>query len=594
MERFSSDLRWILLNKLVDFPYLDRVYQFFLLLFSLIAIYLIIYAFLPAKFLPKKSIYPNKIIQSDIFYTLIISALIISGRWPGLLIGYQNPDETLLLTGATKLLQDPIFWRSVDTTTSGPLNVYPLMIPSLFGFRLEYASARVIGLGLMIVSVTCLYYSLRCIYSETTARLATFVVAITIALMRHPNFIHYTSEHLPIALLSIAILCCCQIYVCQTPHRQNYLIFSLGFILGMSPFSKYQSIPIAFSIFIVSLHIIWVKSTSTNQFFRQIFILIAGTLSFPIFVFLYLAFFGLIDVFWKSSIQTNLLFYMKEVSKLRNYSSDWSAKISIFLYMLKTSSETYIIFALTGITVLLTSVIFLVKKSLRNPLIKSANTSLFIYYSLLLLIASTYSVVKPGNPFLHYMLFLIIPCGFTLGVFIGEMENQLSIFSNQIKKWFMTIILTIIIIVCLRDVFNSRGNQFISKRKYFLDNYIDPVAQFIVNHSQMDESIAVWGLVRETNLYVQTGLYPATRDIDNLWQIVSHPLQEFYLERYKNDLLKSQPNLFVDTIPEESTYIMKKSHDHFPLIANFIKEHYELVKEIDGFRIYARTEKNKL
>jgi hypothetical protein len=256
---------------------------------------------------------------------------------------------------------------------------------------------------------------------------------------------------------------------------------------------------------------------------------------------------GLIDVFWKSSIQTNLLFYMKEVSKLRNYSSDWSAKISIFLYMLKISSETYIIFALTGITVLLTSVIFLIKKSLINPLKKSSNTSLFIYYSILVLIASIYSVVKPGNPFLHYMLFLIIPCGFTLGVFIGEMENQLSIFSHQIKKWLMTIILTVIIIICLRDVFDSRGNQFISKRKYFLDNYIDPVAQFIVNHSQMGESIAAWGDY-PSNIYVQTGLDPVPRDIDNFWQIVPHPLQEYYLERYKNDLLKYQPIFFVDKI----------------------------------------------
>lgn len=590
MERFSADLRWILLNKLVDFPHLDRVYQFFLLLFSFIAIYLIIYPFLPAKFLPQKSIYLINIIQSDIFYTLIISALIISGRWPGLLIGYQNPDETFLLTGATKLLQDPIFWRSVDTTTSGPLNVYPLMIPSLFGFRLEYASARVIGLGLMIVSVTCLYYSLRCIYSETTARLATFVVAITIALMRFAQYIHYSSEHMPIALLSIAILFCCQIYICQTPQRQNYLIFSLGFVLGMSPFSKYQSIPIAFSIFIVSLHIIWVKSTSINQFFRHIFILIAGSLSFPIFIFLYLIFFDLIDDFWKMSIQTNLLFYVQEASKLKNYSSDWSSKIAIFSQILKTSSETYIIFSLTGITVLLTSIIFFFKKSLINPFIKSANTSLFIYYSLLFLIASTYSVVKPGNPFLHYLLFLIIPCGFSLGVFIGEIENQLSIFTKRRKKWFMTIIFAIIIILCLRDVFDSRGNRFISKRKEFLENYINPPAQFIVNHSQIGESIAVWGDY-PSNVYIQTGLTPALRDIDNIWQIVSHPLQEFYLERYKNDLLKSQPSFFVDTMPEKSTDILKKSHDHFPLIADFIEKNYELLEEINGFRIYVRSEK---
>src|SRR5215207_2009845 len=52
---------------------------------------------------------------------LVIFLFLLAWRWPFLLVaGEFNPDESQLIAGAITLAHDPVFWRSVDGTTSGP------------------------------------------------------------------------------------------------------------------------------------------------------------------------------------------------------------------------------------------------------------------------------------------------------------------------------------------------------------------------------------------------------------------------------------------------------------------------------------------
>ena len=65
---------------------------------------------------------------------LLEDLFLLAWRWPFLLQASEyNPDESQLLAGALTLTRDPVFWRSVDGTTSGPLNFYlhPHRLPGL-------------------------------------------------------------------------------------------------------------------------------------------------------------------------------------------------------------------------------------------------------------------------------------------------------------------------------------------------------------------------------------------------------------------------------------------------------------------------------
>lgn len=64
-------------------------------------------------------------------FVVAIAFCLLAFRWPGWLFHNEfNPDESQFISEALTLRHDPLFWRSVDGTTHGPLDVYPA---SIFG-----------------------------------------------------------------------------------------------------------------------------------------------------------------------------------------------------------------------------------------------------------------------------------------------------------------------------------------------------------------------------------------------------------------------------------------------------------------------------
>ena len=65
----------------------------------------------------------------------LMALAVLIFRWPVLFVPMElNPDETQMASQAMKYLLDFVPWRSVDGTTSGPLNSWLLAIPACFGF----------------------------------------------------------------------------------------------------------------------------------------------------------------------------------------------------------------------------------------------------------------------------------------------------------------------------------------------------------------------------------------------------------------------------------------------------------------------------
>jgi hypothetical protein len=76
-------------------------------------------------------------------YLLTGVVLLVFMRLPVIVFNRElNQDESQMLSHAVTLFQNPVYWRSVDGTTIGPLDNYLLVIPKLFGFQLDYSAAR--------------------------------------------------------------------------------------------------------------------------------------------------------------------------------------------------------------------------------------------------------------------------------------------------------------------------------------------------------------------------------------------------------------------------------------------------------------------
>src|SRR5882724_7824274 len=61
--------------------------------------------------------------KKDWGFALLLLVCLLAWRWPPLLYNQElNPDEAQLIAGAVTLAHDPVFWRSVDGGTAGPLD----------------------------------------------------------------------------------------------------------------------------------------------------------------------------------------------------------------------------------------------------------------------------------------------------------------------------------------------------------------------------------------------------------------------------------------------------------------------------------------
>ena len=98
---------------------------------------------------------PNLIWALGLFTFLILS------RWPRLFYPQSYLiDEDQFLVASWTLARDPLFFRSVETASSGPLNIYPLLLAYLWSPQPDLFSARLVGLILIGVTVGVFYFSL--------------------------------------------------------------------------------------------------------------------------------------------------------------------------------------------------------------------------------------------------------------------------------------------------------------------------------------------------------------------------------------------------------------------------------------------------
>ena len=141
----------------------------------------------------------KKWMRHDLLFVMAVCAVIFSCRWPFLMFPeFMQSDETAFIQCGLTLWHDPIsFWRCTSAGSSGPVNIYPLLIPKLFGFPFGYAEARVVGLLLVAGAISCLYFTARKLMDRTLARLTALPVLTFFAFTVHFDFTHYSGERVP-------------------------------------------------------------------------------------------------------------------------------------------------------------------------------------------------------------------------------------------------------------------------------------------------------------------------------------------------------------------------------------------------------------
>ncbi len=497
---------------------------------------------------------------SDFTFIGIIIGILTALRFPVLLYNKEiNVDESQMITQAMTLWKDPVFWQSVDGTTSGPLNSYVLLLGKLLTGHFDYTSGRLVGLILIILTLVTLYKALQAFFDTQSARFSLILTLLFYAYNQTPDFIHYSSEILSVLLLSISLWLLSFI---RNGSENRYVAITLGMVLALTPWAKIQTLPVAF---ILGAYGIYLYSQRSD--FRGILSLFSGGVLLSILALGSLAYYQVLDDFFLYYIKGNLV-YGHEVSLYK--------KIFSFVAMLLKVVPFRELFFISGLLVCFSFRSYL---TLRKP---------FILFLVAWGLTTAYVIIKPGMFFHHYLLYFIPFLTFINTYSIQQIRKVYARQTFQYAYVFSLLVLG----SSVWKMALTRNTEEVAKAELAYDLPENKVITAVHQYSSPGEGLAIWGWW--TGGYVMAQMPQAVAENHSVRCTTDSPLMEDYQKRYLENLQTNQPVVFLDAVGSKYNFPFVHTsalHETVPMIREYIRSQYQFISKIDGVRIYIRKDR---
>jgi hypothetical protein len=528
--------------------------------------------------------------QNPVLFSVAMLGVLLAFRWPMLFDNrqYPDPDESQFIAGALTLRQDPVFWRSVDGTTHGPLVQWPLLVASLVRGSLDFTTARTVSTLLIWIELVSAWLIFRHLYTASLAGLLVLPLLAVHAFTQAWSFVAYCSEHVPDALLATAC------WLLLTGLRQsgtgppNFVrLFSAGVLLGAVPFAKLQSAPIAAGALVAG---IWLVSFNDRpKWWAALRALVSGTVTIPVIIIGMVLIFGAWPDFFRSYVLDNIRYVGRS-----NFPPDRSFTLldtPRMLIELGTSTGGFNSFFLgmvgLGAFGLLTFRWF---SSWHRRCVVFATAILFL---------AIFAAMVPGRPYLHYLQLLLFPTGLFGGVVAGAVLRDV-ISANITRPVLARVLRSVALAAFLVCVLLPQVWWRAHEAQPFIGRFsatkgalaLSEVSQEILRHAKPGERLGMWGWMPV--FWAETGLIQATRDGNDARQIESHAERDYYRARFLRDLVRSQPPVFIDAVgPGNFVYEdrAQDAHETFPELRDHIAGNYHLVRDVEGSRVYVRNDR---
>jgi hypothetical protein len=496
-----------------------------------------------------------RVSRAGFFGFLLLTALtVIALRLPGVYHPLPlNPDESQMLAQAMRFTVDPVPWRGVDSTSSGPLNSYVLMLSYLFGSAPSYVSGRLVGLALLLGTIFATVATIAQWAGHWPARVVIVPLCALLAFESHHNFVHYTSEHLPILLLSGGVLL-------AIGRPSMWRGVACGLLFGLAPFAKLQATPIAIALLGVAI-VGWLRKGPR----RPAVALLVGAASIPTFTLGLLVATGALRDFWLSYVMFGAHF-------TRGMLSPWQ------LVHLAYVDRTFFAWLASSALLLAIGILHALLRRRSAVLRDRAAVLAWLVY----MVVCLFVVMWPGRRYPHYLLLLVHPVTLGLGLVAGwtlvdRSEERGDVRTQHWACAAAGAAAALIVTALLLE----RVRPFVGSAARFQGEPDSEAARIL--SSLPARTLSVWGWMPE--YYVLTGLVPATRDAITESMILPGPEKEYFRERYLSDLKAEMPDVFVDAVVEggfagsrEFRDPQISGHRTFPKLAEFVGENYVRVR----------------
>ncbi len=511
---------------------------------------------------------------------------IVAFRWPLLCDNreLQDPDESQMISSALTLNQDPLYWKSVDGQTRGPMDDWPLLAILRTSGRLDYTGARLVGVVLAWACVMCAWLALRHIFTDQWARLLVLPLLAVHAFSDFWGFVQYGSEHVADALVALASAFLLAAWRPSDPAPNPRRLLVAGLALGAVPFAKLQAVPIA--AWVAAFGAWWIVATPRAGR-RGLFLasLLGGALAVPLAMLLWIVGSGIWRDFSEGYVWDNI-----------RYAGDrwfsWAQTPAKLMELCEQApgGRAFLLWAAPAAVLALLAYPFFSRPQRRCAA-----------FALGLTAASAYAAMAPGRMFPHYLQLTFFPAGLLLGIAAGaaiEAARGMAAERPAFRASALAAIIAAFLALGLApqvvwralDGQPSQG-RFVATRGVLQRT---AVADAILRHSRAGERLGIWGW--GPKFWVQTGLIQATRDGNTSRQIEEAPKESrYYRERFMSDLIKSRPPVLIDTVGDGNFSYHDRDaagHETFEDLAKFMRANYRQVGDIEGTRIYVRNDRD--
>lgn len=494
----------------------------------------------------------------DLILIGFFGALLFFCRWDSIIYPLPlNPDEVQLAANTLRISTHGFNWNSMDGTTSGPLNSIALLWPKLIGLEVTIGTARLTALFALILVCAYVYFTLRLSFDRLVAVLFLMPLVLFYSLTESPDFLHYSSEIVPLLLLVVANFFIIKISLYRgTPRANDFLL--VGVLVGAVPFAKLQATPIAFVMGLYALYLS-IKLRKTERI-RRLSALAFGALSLSAFILLPLYFSGELKDFWLSYIIWSGT-YIGDSTSIRGIysmvSSDATLKhVSYFLVFIWVLIQAGSAFSF----------------SMRE--IKARAASPNLAYLFVLVLISFWAIAKPGKQFPHYLMF------FPPFVVIYFCYSSFLFYP---KKPTRLIFLIIYFFLSLFFIFSHWYDKNKGELNFQTSKYKTILKQSLLTKNQdlyswiptANQHLLVWGWMPQW--YLLANKSPATRESHTYAQIVNTKLTDYFRSRFLIDFEKSVPAVVIDAVIGNSFGFndsSKFSPDIFPEFSKILSEQY--------------------
>ena len=524
---------------------------------------------------------PGECRYSGLLFSTIIFCLLLFARWPSYAISQQmNPDESQVLAGALRLQQDFSYFRTVDGTTHGPLLSYVVWLPSLFGMSIDLATGRLVQTFLQVSTLLVFWRAVANYSSERGARLVATPLVVLYACLTEVDYLHNTSEQVPVFCLTLGLLGLAKLCSGDASKMWKWSLFT-GTVLGAIPMAKLQAVPAGLVLGLGAvIFVLFGVPREVRQ--KSIALLILGAFLPTLCLVLPTLWGGEFHDFLKRYILGNLD-YSGVVRQMDPSGTVLFRPITMWDRVYEIP-EVFVRFPQwKGFFYAQLLVVFLATYLSPNEVWGSRSRRAALTLSALLFLSSLWSIVFPGNAYLHYVYLIFVPTSTLVAVVVAATLHKWSLKAQGITLGLVT--LGLVWGTGVPGYNSSILRQTFATARSSPKVWINPVALAALEYAEPGEYLGLWGWYPE--VWVTGGFVPATRDLIGERLIESRFDSAYYRAQFLEELARTEPPVFVDVVGVGSTVYRRPDlygHQTFPELKQYLEQNYRYMGELpNGF-----------